>query len=156
MATDPVRRESEPARRALALAATAQLILTSVHHVHGALAFDTPWRLHILYLAVPVLAVIWALLRLPEGRGRRRARAAALVALLFPAAMIGVYEGGYNHVLKNLIYFAAGETAARHLFPAPLHEMPTDLPFELTGIAQFFLGLWVGKAALRLLSGREP
>jgi len=78
---------------------------------------------------------------------------AALLILLFPVAAIGVYEGGYNHVLKSLVYFIRGEGAARALFPPPLYEMPHDHFFEATGIAQFPLSIVTAVLTLPLLRG---
>ena len=71
-------------------------------------------------------------------------------------ALIGVLEGGYNHLAKNAVYFTLGEQQAWRLFPAQFYaagevEMPSDLVFELTGIAQFPLGILAGMAALKLL-----
>jgi hypothetical protein len=30
-------------------------ILTTIHHVYGAVLYDTPWRLHILVMSIPVI-----------------------------------------------------------------------------------------------------
>jgi hypothetical protein len=60
------------------------------------------------------------------------------LALAFPFAMIGLFEGGYNHVLKNVLYFGgATRDLLQALFPAPTYELPNNLLFELSGIAQF-------------------
>ncbi len=53
---------------------------------------------------------------------------------------IGLYEGVYNHLFKNLLFFAGvnGQTMAS-LFPPPMYEMPNDFLFELTGVLQALL-----------------
>ncbi len=127
-------------------AALIVLALTCIHHAYGAAAFDTPWRLHIILFAVPAAIIIVTLLYLAgayrhETRGRLALWAAALIILAFPVAMVGFYEGGYNHLIKNIVFFVGGEDTARSLFPAPTYEMPNDTIFEVTGIAQFPLSV---------------
>ena len=50
-----------------------------------------------------------------------------IVTRLIPVLGIGTYEGGYNHGLKDALYFS-GATAElmNRLFPAPTYEMPND------------------------------
>jgi hypothetical protein len=141
-------------------AALAVLVLTSVHHVYGAIIYDTPWRAHIVYIAAPVGLIIAVLFYLGwSGRGTSAARIAtwigALATLAFPVAAIGVYEGGYNHVVKNLAYFVFGEGAARRLFPGEAYEMPSDFFFEATGVAQFPLAVVTAVLVVRLLRTSE-
>ena len=68
----------------------------------------------------------------------------------FPVIAIGFYEGLFNHVVKNLVYFGLGEASARTLFPGPIYEMPDNFIFEATGILQFPLAVLAGVQALRL------
>jgi hypothetical protein len=151
------RRQSSAFRAGSA--ALILLALTTVHHAYGAVVFATPWRLHVLVIVLPVAIAIIVALRQGATMPNRSARRvstilAALLILLVPVAAIGLFEGGYNHVLKNLVYFVSGEAEARALFPPPLYEMPHDLFFEATGIAQFPLSLATAVLALRLF--REP
>jgi hypothetical protein len=139
----------------------AVLALTGVHHAWGALVFDTPWRLEILHVAIPSALAIGGALWL----GRQAAQPglagfavwiATVLILIFPVALIGLLEGGYNHLVKNAVYFAFGEQRAWQLFPPQLYaegevEMPSDIVFELTGVAQFPLGVMAGVAAIKLL-----
>ena len=63
--------------------------------------------------------------------------AIAAAAFVFPFAMIGLYEGGYNHVLKNVLYFGgASPELLAALFPPPAYELPDSALFEVSGIAQ--------------------
>ena len=147
--------QAAPYVRAGALALLL-LALTSMHHAYGAFVFDTPWRLHIIALTLPAALLIVAALLLAYRRrgtamGSAGTLAAAAIILTFPVAAIGLYEGGYNHVVKNVVYFAFGEQAARVIFPAPLYEMPNDFLFETTGIAQFPLAILTTMAAIGMV-----
>jgi hypothetical protein len=139
-------------------AALALLALTAVHHVYGAVAFGTPWRLHVLAIVVPAAIAIFLALRAStamdgHSAGRLWTVFAALVIFGVPVGVIGIYEGGYNHLLKNLVYFLGGETRALALFPPPTYEMPKDLFFEATGVAQFPLSIAAAVFTIRLLRG---
>lgn len=142
------------------VAVLALLALTGIHHAYGAFAFGTPWRLHIIAIAVPVAIAIVAALRhgvVKGGQlsGRVSTVLAALLILLFPVAAIGIYEGGYNHVVKNLVYLIRGDAVARALFPPPLYEMPRDLFFEATGMTQLPLSIATAVLTLPLLRGTD-
>ena len=124
------------------------LALTSVHHAYGALAFDTPWRWHV----VPVALIAAGLLVAAASFARRAERRAAKIALahiavaefLLPGPGSGVFEGLYNHAVKNALYFGgAPAQLMATLFPPPTYEWPHDLFFEASGIAQGLLGALV-------------
>ncbi len=118
------------------------LVLTSVHHAFGAYIYATPWRLHVVALSLAAAAAIGV----AAGVVRRHQAGIAgtiafwilcAVTLAFPFGMIGLFEGGYNHVLKDVLYFGgASQDVMRMLFPAPAYEMPNSIFFELTGVAQ--------------------
>ena len=122
--------------------ALAVLLLTTVHHVYGAYVYQTPWRLHAAYVSGFTAAAILASLRI-VWRGTDDAFSAiafwlfAGVTLLIPVLTIGLFEGAYNHVVKDALYFA-GASAARlnRMFPPPTYEMPNDVFFEMTGVMQ--------------------
>jgi hypothetical protein len=60
------------------------------------------------------------------------------------ALLVGMYEGLYNHVLKNLLYFGGMDHALwRQFFPAPLYEVPDNWFFEITGIIQAAIGVGI-------------
>lgn len=137
-------------------AALLLLVLTAIHHAYGAYAFSTPWRLHIVYIAAPVAAAIAAALylgsRRPDEPSSRVATwLGAIIILVFPVLAIGIFEGGYNHVVKNVVYFGFGQPAAIALFPPPTYEMPNDFFFEFTGIAQFPVGILTAFLVLEML-----
>jgi peroxiredoxin len=126
-----------PATR-LAIGAYAVLALTTLHHVYGAWRYQTPFRLHVVGIAVAVAACILATLRLfLRKRSRPFLIAFAAATLLFPVVGIGIFEGGYNHLAKNVLYLAGTpERALLTLFPPPTYVLPNDVFFELTGVLQ--------------------
>jgi hypothetical protein len=145
-------------------AALAVLLMTTIHHVYGAIIYDTPFRLHIVFISLPVaMAFTFALyvgaLRPGTAAGRAATLTGAAIILVFAVAAIGFFEGGYNHVVKNVVYFVGGEDAMMKLVPEWLYdpaavETPNDLLFELTGIAQFPLAVWAAVLTMRLLRRR--
>ena len=137
--------------------AGALLLLTIAHHVYGAVIYATPWRYHVVPPALlTALMLMLALLVLLWRPNHRLARAAAygtvfLIALV-PVALFGLYEGGYNHVAKNLLFFSgAPETTLRQWFPPPIYELPNDVVFEVTGVLQALVAPIVGLHAWQLL-----
>ena len=147
------------AYRPVGLAAVSVLALTVVHHVYGAMLYHTPWRLHVA-VAAPIagLAIVRALYlggsRRGTPSGARWTWIAVAMVLILPVGLIGLVEGGYNHLVKNLVYLGWGETVARTLFPPPAYEMPHDLLFEASGIAQLPLALVAAWLTLALRRGR--
>jgi hypothetical protein len=63
------------------------------------------------------------------------------VVLVIPVAVIGLFEGAYNHALKNALYFAgASSTLMNLLFPPPTYELPNNALFEVSGVMQVGTG----------------
>jgi hypothetical protein len=126
--------------------ALAVLLLTSVHHVYGAFIYHTPWRLHVAPVAgLTAAALVGILLVLrrhtDDVAGHIAFWAFVGITLVIPVAGIGFFEGGYNHALKNALYFAGARTSLMvRLFPPPTYELPNDAFFEITGVMQAFLG----------------
>lgn len=154
-----IRRDSELSVRVYrqsGRSTIAILGLTAVHHIDGAIVYHTPWRLHVAVAAPLVaLAILGALYAGGSRRGTRAGAAWTRIAggliLIIPVGLIGLIEGAYNHLAKVLIYFALGGPTARSVFPAPTYEMPSNLFFEATGIAQFPLALVAGFFGVALL-----
>jgi peroxiredoxin len=123
--------------------AVATLVLTSVHHVYGAFAYATPWRLHVLGLTVPAMLVIalskQRVVRPPTNAVARWAF--ILTTLAVPILGIGLFEGFYNHLVKDALFFCGAPRALMtRFFPPPTYEMPNDAFFEVTGVAQVVAG----------------
>jgi ubiquinone/menaquinone biosynthesis C-methylase UbiE len=134
-------------------------VLTIIHHVYGAIAFDTPWRHHAAFLGLGGIA---ATLLCMTGATRwrtpvvRRLATILLLALTLVLAvgLIGVFEGGYNHAVKLVLFLGgAGPDTMNRLFPPPTYEMPSDGFFEVTGVLQFLAALFAARASLALWHG---
>ena len=138
------------------LASSSIIILTVIHHLYGAAIYATPWRHHVAVIALPVLLVLIL------AYGVYRWRPLTLLSkismwlfmvliLLFPVGLIGLYEGGYNHLVKNVLFFGGvPRPTLERLFPPPTYEMPDDLWFEVTGVLQFLIALWAAYYLYRL------
>jgi ABC-type branched-subunit amino acid transport system permease subunit len=140
--------------------AVAVLFLTSVHHAYGAFAYNTPWRLHAVFLSAFAAAAIVCSMVVTQRSADETVREIAFwvftaVVLLVPVALIGLFEGAYNHALKNALYFAgASSTLMNRLFPPPTYELPNDVFFEATGVMQAVLGSITAWLLHRLVSSR--
>ena len=133
------------------------LAMTAIHHVYGAVLFATPWRLHIVFISVPVALAILA--AVPLGRASPDgllSSAASWVYLalggVFAIGAIGVYEGGYNHLLPNLQHVLGVE----HTLREGLYVPPDDLVFQLTGVAQFVIAVIAARYMWRLVGVSRP
>jgi hypothetical protein len=136
------------------------LLLTTVHHVYGAYVYHTPWRLHVAFVSgVAAAAIIGSVLVL-----RRHADDVADhlafwafvgVTLVLPVAAIGLFEGAYNHVLKDALYLAGASTSLMiRLFPPPAYELPNNAFFEITGVMQVVPASVTGWLLYRLVRSR--
>ena len=145
--------------RAAALLGLSELVLTSIHHAYGAYLYDTPWRYQVvvfaLVMALGISGLSFAAHRHEaEPMGRPLLWLNMATILIVPVLVIGLIEGGYNHFVKDIVYLA-GDTALFHrMFPVPPYEAPGDWFFEVTGVAQFALGLWAGLSAIKALRSR--
>lgn len=124
------------------------MILTLIHHVYGALIYEDPFRLHVAYVAIPIILILLLSFRIFQRKlsaliTRVSFAVFMLVSILIAVSVIGLYEGGYNHLLKNLLYFGGtSEVTLDRLFPPPVYEMPKSYFFEVTGIFQFVLSIY--------------
>jgi hypothetical protein len=135
------------------LGTVAICVVTTVHHVYGAYIYNTPWRVHaavVSGLATALIAVSLWLLRNRSGDaiGAVASWTFLVVTLLVPFLGFGVFEGAYNHALKDVLYCAhVSPGLMTALFPPPTYEMPNDLFFEVTGVMHvvpgFFTGYWL-------------
>jgi len=143
------------------LSASLVYALTIVHHVYGAIVFDTPWRYHAAYLGVAgigaTLLLTWGSTRGGPSALKRAAKALlAALTLILAVGLIGVFEGAYNHAIKLLLFFGGAAPATmRRLFPPPTYEMPSDVLFEATGVLQFVAGLIAARASVALWRDRR-
>ncbi len=137
-------------------AAVGVLGLTTVHHLYGAKIYSAPFRRHVASGMLPVLLVLVLAYEVHRRRpstslGRVSLRLFMALTLVVPVGVIGLFEGGYNHLVKNVLYFGGASRALLHrLYPPPTYEMPNDFWFEATGILQFFAGLYAGSWLVRV------
>lgn len=139
------------------------LLLTTIHHFYGAAIYNTPWRYHVAFVSIPAALFIAGALfaggKYPHTTLGRAALWSAVIAVaVIPFGVFGLFEGGYNHIVKDVLYFSgAPRELVLRLFPPPTYEMPDDLFFELTGVMQFFIALPAVYYAYRLLypGGKE-
>lgn len=138
------------------LASAGVLLLTTVHHFYGAVLYDTPWRNHVAAVVQPVLIALVLAFEIHRRRpstslGRAALFVFAVLTLVVPVGVIGFFEGGYNHLVKDLLFFGGAPAAALdRLFPESLYEMPDDFLFEASGVLQFFVGLYAARWLVRL------
>jgi len=137
------------------------MILTSVHHAYGAVVYATPWRLHVVLVSAVIAPLVFvaraAVLRnASEGAPSPFAfRSFVVLVLAFPVIGIGIFEGAYNHVAKNLLYFGGAPAALLHtLFPPGIYELPDNAFFEFTGVLQTLPALIAGGHIIRLVRAR--
>lgn len=127
----------------------AGLILTIIHHAYGAYIYEAPFRLHVVLIMVPVGLFLWVTLTMTKKYAHtwpgKTARWLFLsVVIIVPLSLIGLFEGGYNHFLKNILFFSGiPEELFARLFPPPAYERPNDIFFEVTGTGQFVTGLMI-------------
>lgn len=122
------------------------MVMTIIHHFYGAYIYDEPFRLHVAIVAIPVIVILLATyvgqLRIKNPTWRRGFSVIFIgTTVLFSVAAIGIYEGGYNHVVKNLLFFSGVPAEFLDRIYPSVYELPNDFFFELTGVAQFFTGV---------------
>src|SRR3569833_2664445 len=110
-------------------------LLTSFHHYYGAIVYNTPWRKDVVTNggAVMLIAILCLLLYRYLNKKAYLIIYLLLTFLVFSLG-IGIFEGAYNHLLKDLLYFSGMKPSAwRMLYPAPTYEIPDNI--ILSGIS---------------------
>jgi hypothetical protein len=155
-----------PTPRAIASDITRQaltgLFLTSAHHAYGAYVYRTPWRNHVLLITIPAsLVIVGSQAMVRKDPGGRRATVArrvfALTVVTLPVLVFGGFEGLYNHVVKNVLYFSGASAGLMtKLFPPPRYEMPDNLIFEITGVLQVIPAALIVRHLFRMIRVHRP
>jgi len=122
---------------------TAVFALTGFHHYYGSLVYGTPWRAHIVLIGGATLLLciflVWIYRRY---RKKLWLNSYLVIASIMFGLIIGLFEGFYNHTIKDILYFSGLNVATwRSLFPPPAYEVPDNILFETTGILQLLIGL---------------
>lgn len=140
---------------------TTLVILTSVHHVYGAIHYQTPWRLHSLHLNIPIFLIAIVLGYLIERKSSTHLGRYSLYALLAIISIVwilwvGVYEGFYNHLVKDILFFSPLPLKQFNiLFPPSIYENPNDVFFEITGTLQLAPLPWIFRSCVQLWGRRH-
>jgi hypothetical protein len=142
------------------IASAALLLLTVFHHVYGAVLYETPWRSHVALIVLPVLLGMIAAHEVHRRNPDTPLGAASLWAFLVlasvPIVVIGFVEGGYNHLVKDVLFFAGLRAdLLDRLFPDSVYEMPDDALFEISGVLQLFVALYAARWLVRLWRERK-
>ncbi|AYD48335.1 hypothetical protein [Arachidicoccus soli] len=121
----------------------AVYVLTAFHHYYGAVLYQSPWRKDVVWQGGIIFLFCLLLLYLYKRFQKKLyLMLYLLISFLVFGFAIGIVEGAYNHVLKNIFYFAGMNIGTwRKLFPAPAYEIPDNWLFETTGILQCVIGI---------------
>ena len=137
-------------------ASIAVLLMTIVHHIYGGIIYNTPERFDVVFIAVPAIVIqTIALVVYKKNREARIGKIASgfffLVSLKVSIVLFGIVEGGYNHLVKIVLYFGGTSPALLdRLYSSPIYVMPDDFIFEVTGVAQFFIGAYAAYNTVKL------
>ena len=126
----------------LVLSISCTYLITAIHHSYGAWLYQTPWRNHMVSQGAVWLIVCLIFLIVNKYWNQKWAFWVFLpLSFFFFFGALGLYEGLYNHVLKNILHYGElPESMLLRLYPPPKYELPNDFLFELTGILTFVLG----------------
>lgn len=132
--------ENDHINRSLLFSVLVYLI-TTFHHFYGAVVYDAPWRRGVATnggIALIICVIFWELHR------RYKIRVCyliySLVSFIFFGLIIGLFEGLYNHIIKDILFFSGMPYESwKNFFPPPAYEIPDNFIFESTGILQFLL-----------------
>jgi len=122
--------------------------LTIFHHFYGSVIYPQVFRAYVAYGSIAVVLLEYVIYQ--NYRKASAGRKKIVYYLLFQVltlfvsiVSIGFFEGGYNHFLKNLLYFTRVRTSLfSQLFPPPIYEIPGNFVFEFTGILQFIIAIY--------------
>lgn len=124
---------------------TVLFIMTFLHHVYGGIKYYTPKvnRLKIAGLLV-VMFVITVALYIIGHSVHWVSWAYKIFTLVWWVGGLGVFEGGYNHLVKVILWAARVKPSKlEKLFPPEEYVLPNDILFEGTGILTFIMGILV-------------
>jgi hypothetical protein len=140
------------------LATSLVYIVTTIHHLYGARLYNTPWRKDVGINGGIILLLCFIFLYLYKVY-RKRVFLILYLAISFVVfdLGIGLFEGLYNHILKNILFFGGMSFSKwRTFFPAPAYEIPGNVLFESTGVLQFFVALVSAYCLLKLAKTAKP
>lgn len=126
--------------------------VTTVHHVYGGITDGSANRLSAPFVVlVPVGVAVVALVRFRRTGSRAAAWVYTGVACVLMLGL-GLVHSAYSHIYKDVLYLLGGPSSAYVLINPEEHYPPDDVFFEVTGILELGVAVWVLVAALRLLT----
>ncbi len=118
---------------------------TFVHHVYGGIKYYTP-KVNRLKIAGLIVATYLVTLLLQKAS----LHADWLVGwykgfiLVWWVGGLGLFEGGYNHLLKVTLWLLRLKPAKlQKLFPPDEYVLPNDFIFEASGIVTFLIAVLI-------------
>lgn len=135
---------------------------TLAHHVYGGLAYRAPERLVIALIITIALGATLALLRRYWiQRSRNSLALFAGIVLIVWVLVLGVFEGGYNHAYKDVLFLAGVSPVVAlkfhpNLMPGHYIYPPNNALFEITGVLQLLAALAVLISIIRLIRSALP
>lgn len=125
--------------------------ITTVHHLYGGLALDSPARLLVpLLMLLPFGAAVASLEWYRRAGWRVAARIYAGIALVF-ALVLGLVHSAYSHIYKDVLFVVRGPAELYVLLNPDEHYPPDDVFFEITGVIELAAAIAVVVTAIRLL-----
>src|ERR1700733_5540098 len=99
---------------------TGVFSLTAFHHYYGSIVYGTSWRAHVVFIGGIILALCFILSWLYYRYQKKPFLIGYLgIASVMFGLLIGLFEGFYNHTIKDLLYFSGLNIDRwRCLFPA--------------------------------------
>ena len=146
-----MRPPAAPAHDPHSSRSIALYVITTVHHLYGGLALDSPNRLLVpLLLLLPVGAAV-ASLEWYRRTGRRgAARIYAGIALVL-ALVLGLVHSAYSHIYKDVLFLFRGPAELYVLLNPDEHYPPDDVFFEITGVIELAAAIAVVVTAISVL-----
>lgn len=147
-----VRMGLDPTLRAV----TVLYLVTLAHHGYGGVVFASVERVVLALVFTALFVITVWLFRLAPAR-RLASRAYWGVVAGFWVALLGLYEGGFNHVLYVVLRaVGASPDTMRRLYPAGSDAVISDdVFFQATGALTLVAGVWVAVTmAARPVRGR--
>ena len=141
-----------------AVSALAAGLISSGHHLYGAIAYDTMWRAGVSYWILGIVVLLCSLLYIYWRFNHTLMGKIALWIFSFWAvffqAGFTLFECVYSHVLKDILFFSGvSRPTLELLYPPPAYHLPDNWLFEFTGVMQLagFVSVWY---AYRLFQNR--
>jgi hypothetical protein len=134
------------------------MITTAVHHYYAAVVYQTPFRLHMIPIAIIMLVYTFSSLFVIRKWLNQRLEITTrklliIITLIFSGGIIGLIEGFYNHVVK-IISFMIGlpDSILTIMFPPSIYVHPDNWFNEATGVLQFLFAVLLIQSCYRYFS----